>query len=238
MRWFGSWRFGLAFGAGVMFGALPAVAQAVIRIQPRAGAPLWSGFSQGNLASRRSYSSYAGFGSGFVQPRYDDPGPVGRARGGPFRTLCVRMCDGFYWPMSNAATGDMLGREETMCASSCNGGEARLFYAPSPGSDMDEMVDLEGRSYASYPTAFKYRKTLVKGCQCKPAPWSASERARHQSYVAEQTAPARTPPAASMAPPPPLLPAEADHDAPSTSAGLDVPLAPVERPAPIVRRVY
>jgi hypothetical protein len=47
------------------------------------------------------------------------------------------------------------------------------------------MVDLSGRSYASLPNAFRYRKALVEGCSCKPAPWSVEEAARHQGYAGD-----------------------------------------------------
>jgi hypothetical protein len=37
------------------------------------------------------------------------------------------------------------------------------------------MVDLTGMGYASLPTAFKYRKTLVNGCACQPQTWTQAE---------------------------------------------------------------
>ena len=44
---------------------------------------------------------------------------------------------------------------------------------------------MTGRAYASYPVAFKYRKTLVQGCQCRPQPWTEAELARHRAYAAQ-----------------------------------------------------
>lgn len=102
--------------------------------------------------------------------------------GGSYRTVCVRMCDGFYFPISFGVSRAQFGRDAAACQSSC-GVEARLFYAPTSGSSED-MVDLAGRSYAAIPNAFKYRKALVANCACKPAPWSEAELARHQLYAA------------------------------------------------------
>src|SRR5262245_58068019 len=102
---------------------------------------------------------------------------------GSYRTLCVRMCDGFYFPISHSTTSAGFMRDAEKCAEAC-GGDARLFYYPNPGGGIDSMVDLGGRAYASYPTAFRYRKTLVEGCQCRPQPWSEAERARHRAYAA------------------------------------------------------
>jgi hypothetical protein len=108
---------------------------------------------------------------------------------GTYRTLCVRMCDGFYFPISYATNSAAFARDAEACTVAC-GGDARLFYYPNPGGDIESMVDLMGRAYASYPTAFRYRKTLVKGCQCRPQPWSEAERARHRAYASGQSPPA------------------------------------------------
>jgi hypothetical protein len=101
---------------------------------------------------------------------------------GTYRTLCVRLCDGFYFPIGFATRRGGLTRDADKCESSC-GGQARLFYHPNPGGDIETMVDLTGRAYAALPTAFKYRKTLVAGCRCRPQPWSEAELARHRAYA-------------------------------------------------------
>ncbi len=105
---------------------------------------------------------------------------------GTYRTLCVRMCDGFYFPISYTTSSAGLMRDAEKCADACGSG-AQLFYHPNPGGDIESMVDLTGRAYASYPTAFRYRRTLVEGCQCRPQPWSQTERARHRGYAAMPT---------------------------------------------------
>ena len=104
-----------------------------------------------------------------------------------YRTLCVRMCDGYYFPISYATDSGGLAHDAQACAAAC-GSEARLFYHPNPGGTVDKMIDLTGRTYASYPVAFRYRKKLVDGCHCRPQPWAPSELARHRSYTAGQTA--------------------------------------------------
>lgn len=122
---------------------------------------------------------------GLLKPsQYDTPIP--RAGATTYRTFCVRMCDGFYFPISSAASEAGFARDSEKCAASCAG--ARLFYTPNAGSsDVDGMLDLSGRAYASYPTAFRYRKKLVEGCQCRPQPWTEAELARHRAYAAVPT---------------------------------------------------
>ncbi|HUJ36520.1 MAG TPA: DUF2865 domain-containing protein [Hyphomicrobium sp.] len=103
---------------------------------------------------------------------------------GSYRTLCVRLCDGFYFPISDGVRRERLNSDAHQCAQRCDG-EARLFYYPTAGGSVETMVDLTGRRYADLPNAFRYRKSLVNGCACKPAPWSPQEAARHQGYAAQ-----------------------------------------------------
>ena len=113
-------------------------------------------------------------------PPYGDE--AGQSRTGASRTLCVRMCDGFYWPISNAVSRNSFHRDATTCRASC-GEEARLFYHPANQGDVTEMVDLTGRAYAKLSTAFRYRKALSESCKCKPDPWAQSELDRHRRYA-------------------------------------------------------
>ena len=117
--------------------------------------------------------------------RDDDDNAGGRAadhgRGG-YQTVCVRMCDGFYWPISYSTSRSRLYRDANVCSSSCSS-EARLFHYSTSGGQMQDAVDLTGRAYAKLPVAFKYRKSLVQGCTCKPEPWSQAEIDRHRIYA-------------------------------------------------------
>ena len=110
--------------------------------------------------------------------------PGGR---GGHHTVCVRMCDGYYWPVSYSAPRSRFYRDANACQSSC-GSEAKLFHYPTSGGKMEDAVDLTGRVYSRLPTAFKYRKTLVQGCTCKPAPWSEAEIDRHRIYALNEEA--------------------------------------------------
>jgi hypothetical protein len=106
---------------------------------------------------------------------------------GTYRTICVRMCDGYYFPISNATTKAGFYSDQRKCQSTC-GEEARLFHHPASSTNVDQAVDNSGRMYGHLQTAFLYRKKLVNGCQCKQAPWSEAEINRHKQYaVAEET---------------------------------------------------
>ena len=49
---------------------------------------------------------------------------------GTFRTLCVRTCDGYYFPISFSTTSEHFPADARSCEAICPGTEARLFYLP------------------------------------------------------------------------------------------------------------
>jgi hypothetical protein len=85
-----------------------------------------------------------------------------------FRTVCVRLCDGAYTPVSFATTRDRLKADSIRCEQGC-GTAARLFVV-RPDRTTEEMLDLQGRRYAELPNAFLYRTAFDAGCTCRRAP--------------------------------------------------------------------
>ncbi len=112
-----------------------------------------------------------------------DDGEDGRPQaGGTLRTVCVRLCDGYYFPVSFAVGHDRLQRDAQVCASRC-GNQGRLFVHNNPGGSTDDMVDLAGRPYRQLKTAFLYRTEFVPACKCQPDPWEAASLERHRGYA-------------------------------------------------------
>ncbi len=109
------------------------------------------------------------------------------AYGGSYKTVCVRTCDGYYWPISRSVTSERFATDEKRCDAACVG-EAKLFYQHKNSDDPKSMIALDGTPYTALKTAFLYRKTLISGCGCKPAPWSVAESYRHQEYKAADDA--------------------------------------------------
>jgi hypothetical protein len=105
-----------------------------------------------------------------------------QSRPATYRTLCVRLCDGYYFPISFATPHERLAGDARGCESRC-GAEARLFIYANPGGDVAEMTDLEGAPYTKLPTAFLYRTEYIPSCKCQPHPWEAEARQRHKSYA-------------------------------------------------------
>jgi Protein of unknown function (DUF2865) len=128
--------------------------------------------------------------------------------------MCVRLCDGYYWPMTFDARRSRLDHDSKVCAASCNS-EARAFVMPANGEAKD-MVDSQGRPYAKLANAFKYRKIPAGSCSCRPDPWDSEARARHDRF-AEKAASDSAP--QSLAPVSP--PASASPSGSQSKAGID-----------------
>ncbi len=90
--------------------------------------------------------------------------------GGTFRTLCVRTCDGYYFPVSFSTTSSHFSNDEKSCSAMCPGAETKLFYHSIPDQEPEEMISLAREPYMSMPTAFKYRVDGINatpGCTCQ-----------------------------------------------------------------------
>lgn len=89
------------------------------------------------------------------------------ARGGS-QAVCVRTCDGGYFPMSFPARRRDLSELQDLCSALCPGTEAKL-YTRVPGREISSAVSVEGEPYSDLPNALKFEKTFDKTCSCKPA---------------------------------------------------------------------
>jgi hypothetical protein len=116
-------------------------------------------------------SMFGGNQSGGVQGGYG--APDGSAT---FRTLCVRTCDGFYFPVSFATTPARFRDDELTCQRTCPAAEVMLFSHRNPGEDVTQAVSINGKPYTELPTAFKYRTEFNPSCSCRKAgqSWAAA----------------------------------------------------------------
>ena len=119
-----------------------------------------------------------------VPPPGADFGP----QSGTYRTVCVRTCDGFYFPISFATVPARFPDDEKTCKNLCPASEATLFSYRNPGEDMNQAVSISGQSYASSPNAFRYRQEFNPSCACKAAgqTWSDALKTVDDKAAAEQ----------------------------------------------------
>ncbi|MET0940111.1 MAG: DUF2865 domain-containing protein [Mesorhizobium sp.] len=90
-----------------------------------------------------------------------------------YRTVCVRTCDGYYFPISPASSVDEFQRDQHQCEATCPGTDVQLFYQDIGIDSAASMVSTAtGRTYEELPAAFRYRRADTvrrPACSCKPA---------------------------------------------------------------------
>jgi hypothetical protein len=121
---------------------------AVAATEPRGGL-FESLFGPGSIFSRGS--SFPGWSSS----------------GDTYRTICVRTCDGYYYPISFATNSSRFAEDERVCQRSCPAAEVVLFAHRNPGEDVSQAVSISGQLYATLPNAFRYRQSFDSGCSCR-----------------------------------------------------------------------
>jgi hypothetical protein len=95
------------------------------------------------------------------------PGDYPQVGAGGYRTLCVRTCDGFYFPISNSTSSTRFAEDEQTCQKLCPATEAVLYSHRNPGEDVAQAVANNGRTYRELPNAFRYRREFIAACSCR-----------------------------------------------------------------------
>lgn len=139
----------------------------------------------------------------YARPEDDRPKPVARKRpkvvpakrarqsarlqsfADGYRTVCVRLCDGYYFPISTSTSPDTFERDEAACSKSCSS-PAKLFVYRNRDGSPEEMVDRDGHPYLGLSSAFQYRATYDTSCTCKPQPWSQEAKDQHRLYALQE----------------------------------------------------
>lgn len=99
-----------------------------------------------------------------------DP-PRGNVRYGPagrVRTLCVRTCDGYFFPMSASSSARDFTRDQKNCEAACPGATVEVFYHNLQSEETADMVSAAaGKPYTELPNAFAYKQNeRTESCSC------------------------------------------------------------------------
>ncbi len=102
----------------------------------------------------------------------------------PVSTICVRTCDGGFFPISNNATSVDFGRDAATCSKMCPGVETELFYRDISSTETSNMISTAtGAPYSAMKNAFAY-KTRAPGeksaCSCNLAAYYEEMRRNQQ----------------------------------------------------------
>lgn len=107
-----------------------------------------------------------------IEP-YENDGSGHYGPAGSFRTVCVRTCDGYFFPMSGGSTGRDFARDQANCESMCPGTDVQLYYDNAGGEGSEQMMSVaSGEPYSSLATAYQYKDLntpSLQGCGCNPS---------------------------------------------------------------------
>jgi hypothetical protein len=87
--------------------------------------------------------------------------------GGTYRTMCVRTCDGYYFPVSFATGRDQFVNDAARCGEICPAAETELFVYRNPGETQENMTSLTGIAYGDLENANRFKSEYVTGCSCR-----------------------------------------------------------------------
>jgi hypothetical protein len=166
-----------------MRGNLDQITTSLERLRSGGGAPNFERDQQRRsvtaaLAQNNCGPQYAGRsnqGGGFLDNLFGgnnnnnaggSPPPDFGAPSSSYKTVCVRTCDGFYFPVSSATSPARFADDEQTCKSLCPAAEATLFTYRN-NEDMTRAVSINGQPYSALPNAFKYRQAFNPSCACK-----------------------------------------------------------------------
>jgi hypothetical protein len=88
-------------------------------------------------------------------------------RGGSL-AVCVRTCDGGFFPVSYSSNRSRMGELGDLCHALCPNVETQV-YTMGFGREIDQSVSSDGRPYTALPTAGKFRTKYDPACTCKAA---------------------------------------------------------------------
>ncbi len=96
--------------------------------------------------------------------------PIGMMPSGNVRTLCVRTCDGGFFPISSQTSAMNFARDAAQCQQMCPGTETELFFhAPERSETIDMVSAVTGQPYRDLANAFLYRNRRTDAdpaCAC------------------------------------------------------------------------
>jgi hypothetical protein len=85
----------------------------------------------------------------------------------PPRPVCVRLCDGFFFPVpaSTAADADTEG----VCRALCPSAGVALYFLPANSDRIEDAANTRGEPYTALPAALRYRSAGAPACGCRRA---------------------------------------------------------------------
>jgi hypothetical protein len=110
----------------------------------------------------------------------------GSATTGSYRTMCVRTCDGAFFPISSQASTLNFQRDAQVCSMMCPGVATELYYHPIRQESDAMRSAITGRRYDELDQAYRFRISSKKdkACTCNFSLYY-KEMMRREAYIAD-----------------------------------------------------
>jgi hypothetical protein len=90
----------------------------------------------------------------------------GETAEGGSKAVCVKTCDGSFFPVSYTAYSGKFSTLEDICRAQCPNAEVTLFSYPASG-DIEQAISSTGARYVDSPNALKFRTSFDPNCSCR-----------------------------------------------------------------------
>lgn len=90
----------------------------------------------------------------------------GQINNGVVKAVCVRTCDGGFFPVSYNYSPDKNDRLTELCRAQCPNTEVLLFTY-SEGQEIDKATAIDGRPYTTLANAGRFKTKYEPNCGCK-----------------------------------------------------------------------
>lgn len=113
----------------------------------------------------------------------EQPDEPAQRQGGPY-TVCVRSCDGYFFPLANSPGG--RGGADEMCQALCPGAETTAFGMTNGGDIQNAVSRSTGQPYSSLPNAAKYTRSFDAACTCRAQGQSWAQALKEAEHLLDK----------------------------------------------------
>lgn len=93
-----------------------------------------------------------------------DPQPAEtRYRAPSGKPVCVRLCDGYFFPLHLRGPG-LQEEGDAQCQALCPGAETKIYFT---NGDIERARSAEGEPYSDLDNALRYRRSYDATCSCR-----------------------------------------------------------------------
>lgn len=88
---------------------------------------------------------------------------------GSRRPVCVRLCDGYFFPLTSSPRSGATASAQADCAGLCPDAPTALYFLPAGSDKIEDAASASGQRYTALPVSLRYRTTLDNTCACHHA---------------------------------------------------------------------